>query len=47
MLEEDENGNIIERIEETGDDHFFHASGYGLMGFEFYEGESDFNFEFV
>jgi|GEM_PF-4028336 len=32
MLEEDDEGNIVERVVETGDDHFFHASGYGLMG---------------
>lgn len=46
MLEEDDDGNIVERVEETGDDHFFHASGYGLMGFEFL-GESEFSFDFV
>lgn len=47
MLEEDDDGNIVERIEETGDDHFFHASGYGLMGFTYFGGGSDFGFEFV
>jgi len=47
MLEEDDDGNIQERIEETGDDHFFHASGYGLMGFELFSGGTDFDFDFV
>ena len=47
MLEEDDDGNIVERVEETCDDHFFHASGYGLMGFQYFGGESDFDFDFV
>lgn len=47
MLTEDDDGNIIEHVEETGDDHFFHASGYGLMGFEFFGGETDFDFDFL
>jgi hypothetical protein len=49
MLEETEDGTIKERIEETGDDHFAHATGYGLMGFEYAElkGGGGFSFDFL
>ena len=49
MLEEQDDGTIKERIEETGDDHFAHASGYGLMGFEYAElkGGGRFAFDFL
>jgi hypothetical protein len=49
MLEEQDDGTIKERIEETGDDHFAHATGYGLMGFEYQElkGGSGFSFDFL
>lgn len=35
LVEEDDEGDIIERVESTGDDHLAHATGYALMGFEF------------
>ena len=49
MLEEEDDGTIKERIEETGDDHFAHATGYGLMGFEYREqkGGGKFAFDFI
>ena len=46
MLEETDNGEIKERVEETDDDHFFHCSGYAFMGFEWFGGESRFDFSF-
>lgn len=49
MLTEEDDGTIKERIEETGDDHFAHATGYGFMGFEYREmkGSGGFSFDFV
>jgi hypothetical protein len=49
VLEEQDDGTIKERVEETGDDHFAHATGYALMGFEYKElkGGSDFSFDFL
>jgi hypothetical protein len=49
VLEEADDGTIKERIEETGDDHFAHATGYGLMGFEYKDlkGTAPFAFDFL
>ncbi len=49
MLEEDDDGTIKEKVEETGDDHFAHATGYSFMGFEYRElkGGGDFSFDFL
>ena len=49
MLEETEDGTIKERIEETGDDHLAHATGYGFLGFEYLDGHGsgDFFFDFL
>ena len=49
MLTEEDDGTVKERIEETGDDHFAHATGYGLMGFEYEEmkGGGGFSFDFL
>ena len=47
MLEEQEDGTIRERIEETSDDHFAHSTGYGLMGFEYKGAGGGFAFDFI
>lgn len=49
MREEQEDGTILEKIEEMGDDHMAHATGYALIGFEYREqkGTSDFSFDFI
>ena len=46
MHEEDDDGEIKERVDNIGDDHFYHATGYAFMGMEFGSGGS-FSFDFL
>jgi hypothetical protein len=47
MIEEDDAGKFVERVDNIGDDHFFHASGYAFMGLEYMADATDFAFDFV
>jgi hypothetical protein len=47
MISEDDAGKFVERVDNIGDDHFFHASGYAFMGLEYMADATDFAFDFV
>jgi hypothetical protein len=48
LIEEGDEGKIREKVENTGDDHFAHATGYALMGLEFRDDTGGgFAFDFV
>jgi len=47
MLEEDDDGDIIEVIRATGDDHLAHALGYSTLGMDYVRKTSHFNFDFM
>jgi hypothetical protein len=45
LMEEDDAGDVVERVDHIGDDHFAHASGYVLMALEYLEASgSEFDF---
>lgn len=47
-MREEEEGEIFETIQSTGDDHLVHSCGYALIGGEKLEGgKSNFSFEFI
>jgi hypothetical protein len=47
MLEEDEDGQIIEVINSTGDDHLAHALFYSQLGMDYLRKTNHFNVDFV
>ena len=46
LMEEDDEGKVTEKVKNTGDDHFGHATGYALMGLE-YRDDTGGGFAFV